>query len=81
MAYWIDKKLWGKGLCSMALGLFLGSVNVMGSIYGRVAKDNIGSQRVLEKNGFQLYAHDKGFAENRGEEVEECLFKLDCVEV
>ena len=43
---------------------------------GRVATDNIGSGKVLEKNGFVLIGSDKGFANARGMEIEEFIFKL-----
>ena len=42
-----------------------------------VAKDNIGSNRVLEKCGFKIIGEVKGFANGRGKETEEYLTKLD----
>ena len=46
-------------------------------LYARVAKDNIGSIRVLQKNGFTIDSEDKGFAHARGKQVEEYIMKLD----
>jgi [ribosomal protein S5]-alanine N-acetyltransferase len=45
-------------------------------IFGRVAFDNIGSQRVLGKCGFVKIGADRGFASMRGEEIEEFIYKL-----
>jgi RimJ/RimL family protein N-acetyltransferase len=42
-------------------------------LYGRVVKDNVASRRVLEKCGFVLAGQDKGFAQARGQEVEELI--------
>ena len=46
-------------------------------IFGRTAWDNIGSQKVLEHNGFKLIGKDKGFANARKMEIEEFIFKLE----
>ncbi|RLQ93695.1 GNAT family N-acetyltransferase [Falsibacillus albus] len=75
VTYWIDKKHWGKGIATDALGEFLTIVPVR-PLYGRTAKDNIGSRRVLEKCGFTITGEDKGFANARGEEVEEFILML-----
>jgi RimJ/RimL family protein N-acetyltransferase len=45
-------------------------------IGARVAKDNVASIRVLEKCGFEVAGENKGFANARGEETEEFIFKL-----
>jgi RimJ/RimL family protein N-acetyltransferase len=41
------------------------------------AKDNIVSIRVLEKCGFVVSGHDRGFANVRGEEIDELILKLE----
>jgi RimJ/RimL family protein N-acetyltransferase len=46
-------------------------------IYGRAAKDNIGSIRVLEKCGFEKVGEDRGFANARGEEIAEVIMRLE----
>lgn len=43
----------------------------------RVAADNLGSRRVLEKCGFRVVGADRGFAEARGAEVDELVLELD----
>jgi ribosomal-protein-alanine N-acetyltransferase len=75
ITYWIDKHFWGKGVTTTALKNFL-TIENMRPIFGRVAFDNYGSQRVLEKCGFVKIAKDKGFANARGREIEELIYKL-----
>ncbi|MHA2370726.1 MAG: GNAT family N-acetyltransferase [Candidatus Hodarchaeales archaeon] len=75
VTYWLGKKYWGKGIATQALSRFLVEVEHR-PLYARAAKDNIGSIRVLEKCGFSISGEDKGFANARGEEVEEHIFVL-----
>ena len=75
ITYWIDKKYWGKGIATSALKKIL-SIEKTRPIYARVAFDNYGSQKVLEKCGFVKIGADKGFANARQTEVEEYIFKL-----
>ncbi len=49
----------------------------MRPLYAAAAADNMGSIRVLEKCGFQIYAYERGYANARGEEIEEVLLKLE----
>ena len=76
VTYWIGRAHWGKGIATRALTAFLTHVNTTRPIYARVAKDNPGSRRVLEKCGFQVIGETKGFANARGKEVEEFLLQL-----
>jgi RimJ/RimL family protein N-acetyltransferase len=46
-------------------------------IFGRTAFDNFASQKVLMNNGFVKIGVDKGFANARGIEIEEFIFKLE----
>ncbi len=75
ITYWIDKKFWGKGVATKALENFLVIEN-MRPIFGHVAFDNSGSQKVLEKCGFVKIGKDKGFANARQCETEEFIYKL-----
>ena len=75
ITYWIGKEYWGKGIATKALSEFLVSLKVR-PLYARAAKDNIASLRVLEKCGFTICSHDKGFANARGEEIEEFILEL-----
>ncbi|NJN91626.1 MAG: GNAT family N-acetyltransferase [Leptolyngbyaceae cyanobacterium SL_5_14] len=76
VTYWIGRAYWGKGIGTRALTAFLVQVNPKRPIYARVAQDNLGSRRLLEKCGFQVTGKMKGFANARGEEVEELLLEL-----
>ncbi len=78
VCYWIGKEYWGKGITTQALSQFLGEFKSR-PLYAGVAKDNFASIRVLEKCGFVICGHDKGFAKARGEEIEEVIMKLEAV--
>lgn len=75
VTYWIGREFWGKGIASAALVQFL-EIQTQRPIFGRVAKDNHASHRVLEKAGFSVFGEDKGFANARGKETEEYIMKL-----
>lgn len=57
IAYWLGKEFWGKGIISNTLKVF---INYMFKEYGVVkisadaVVENIGSQKVLERCGFEL---------------------------
>lgn len=76
ITYWIDRKFWGKGIASKALKEFL-VIETARPIFARVAIDNFGSQKVLEKCGFAKIGSDRGFANARQTEIEEFIYKLD----
>lgn len=76
ITYWIDRKFWGQGIATQALKDFL-SIETTRPIYGRVAFDNFGSQKVLEKCGFVRIGSDKGFANARKMEILELIYKLN----
>ncbi len=76
ITYWIDRKHWGKGIATKALKAFL-EIEATRPLFGRVASDNTGSQRVLEKCGFKKTGTDKGFANARQMEIEEFIYRLD----
>ncbi|MET3732721.1 GNAT family N-acetyltransferase [Moheibacter stercoris] len=75
ITYWIDKKFWGKGIATNALEIFL-TIETNRPLFGRVAFDNFGSQKVLEKAGFTKIGDDKGFANARQTEIVEYIYKL-----
>lgn len=75
ITYWIDRKFWGRGIATTALNEFL-QIEQARPIYGRVAFDNYGSQKVLEKCGFVKIGQDKGYANARQAEIEEFIYKL-----
>lgn len=76
ITYWLDRKCWGQGIATKALKKFL-DIETTRPIFGRVAFDNFGSQKILEKCGFLRIGSDKGFANARQTEIEEFIYKLD----
>jgi RimJ/RimL family protein N-acetyltransferase len=66
VGYWIGKDYWGKGIGTRALSEFLRLVRTR-PLFAHVAQLNIGSFRVLEKNGFKVISQD----------AEEYILKLD----
>lgn len=51
IGYWIDRAVWGKGIASAALATLLAEVKER-PLTAHVAEHNVGSMRVLERNGF-----------------------------
>lgn len=74
VSYWLGREFWGQGLATRALAEFLEEIK-MRPLYGRAAKDNVASIRVLEKCDFTIVGEDKGFANARGEETEEFILR------
>ncbi|MDR3679612.1 MAG: GNAT family N-acetyltransferase [Flavipsychrobacter sp.] len=75
ITYWVDRNFWGQGIMTQALKDFL-TIEHTRPIMGRVAFDNLGSQRVLEKCGFEKIGKDIGFANARQAEIEAFIYKL-----
>ena len=75
ITYWIDRNFWGKGVAKNALKTFL-TIEKARPLFGRVAFDNYGSQKVIEKCGFVRVGSDTGFANARQAEIEELIYKL-----
>ena len=75
VTYWIDPKLWGRGIATAALEQFLLIVPSR-PLFARTASDNRGSIRVLEKCGFRQTATETGYANAREAEIEEGVFEL-----
>ena len=76
VSYWLGKEYWGKGLATWALSDFLATGNTTRPIYARAAQDNTRSLRVLAKCGFMVTGKSKGFANARGQEIEELILEL-----
>jgi RimJ/RimL family protein N-acetyltransferase len=75
VTYWIDRAVWGRGIASQALGLFLEVVRIR-PLYARAASDNAGSLRVLEKTGLRIIDTEVSFAPARGAEIEQTILQL-----
>jgi RimJ/RimL family protein N-acetyltransferase len=76
VGYSVLPALWGRGIASEAVRLLLAEIAER-PLEGRVAEDNPGSRRVLEKAGFRLSGRDTTFAAARGEDLDELVFTLD----
>lgn len=76
VSYWIDQQYWGKGFATAGLKRFL-EISPKRPLHARVAFDNFGSQKVLEKCGFKSIGKDKGFANARKMEIEEFIYILE----
>ncbi|AYL35397.1 GNAT family N-acetyltransferase [Streptomyces fungicidicus] len=75
VTYWVDRAYWGKGIATAALRGLLAEVSDR-PLYARVAADNTGSRRVLERCGFEVSAHATGYAAARGAEIDELVLHL-----
>lgn len=75
ITYWIDKKFWKRGIATTTLSQFL-LLETKRPINGRVAFDNNGSIKVLEKCGFKRIRRVKGFSNARNMEIEEFIYQL-----
>ncbi|MDB1088681.1 GNAT family N-acetyltransferase [Streptomyces sp. ACA25] len=76
VTYWIGKEHWGRGIASEALAAILGEVTDR-PLFGRTAFDNVASQKVLQRHGFVLLDEEVSYANGRGEDVRELVFRLD----
>jgi RimJ/RimL family protein N-acetyltransferase len=77
VTYWLGREYWGKGIATWALKELLAHHSLKRPMHARVATDNLGSRRVLEKCGFKVIGESKGFANARGREIEELLLELE----
>ncbi|MDX3498894.1 GNAT family N-acetyltransferase [Streptomyces turgidiscabies] len=76
VTYWIDRSYWGRGIATAALRALVAEVPDR-PLHARAAADNAGSLRVLEKCGFRVSGHDRGFAQARDAEIDEVVLTLD----
>lgn len=61
IGYWIGREFWGRGIASAAVTELLKLVKIR-PLFAEVAIHNVGSKRVLEKNGFELLEEGKGIS-------------------
>lgn len=76
LGYWLGKPYWGKGIATRALALLLREIPTR-PLFAHAAKDNLGSLRVLEKNGFTRIGESMYFSQARGLDIPEILLRLD----
>ena len=53
VGYWLGREFWGRGIATVALQRFVGTI-VVRPLHAFVAATNVASRRVLEKCGFTL---------------------------
>jgi RimJ/RimL family protein N-acetyltransferase len=75
VTYWLHRPVWGRGIGSRALRLFLEQVRDR-PLYARAAADNAGSLRVLAKAGFRVVGEETAYATARGREITEKVLRL-----
>jgi RimJ/RimL family protein N-acetyltransferase len=78
VTYWIDRPFWGQGIASRALALLL-ELNPVRPVFARVASDNAGSLKVLQKAGFAITGTEVSSANGRNAEIEETILRLDAL--
>ena len=77
VTYWLGREHWGRGYATRALAEFLRDVERTRPVFAACAADNVASRRVLEKCGFRVVGEGRGFANARGEEIDELILRLD----
>ncbi len=75
VTYWIGSEFKNKGIATAALAKLL-VIDQTRPMESRTAFDNEASARVLQKNGFSVVGTDKYFANARGEEIAETIWRL-----
>lgn len=76
ISYWLGRAYWGQGVASGALARFL-AIEMERPLFARVAFDNVGSQRVLEKCGFVRIGQEQGYANARSGTIDQFVYRLD----
>ncbi len=74
VCYWLGRAYWGRGIATAALAALLPVLPR--PLLARVAVDNLGSLRVLEKCGFVRVGTEVAHARARGESLVEVLLEL-----
>jgi RimJ/RimL family protein N-acetyltransferase len=78
VGYWIGRQHWGKGIATAALKRFL-ALSSERPLYAHVAKDNLGSIKVLDRCGFAVIGYETSPADERWDAIEEVVMRLDPV--
>jgi [ribosomal protein S5]-alanine N-acetyltransferase len=76
VAYFLGRSFWGQGVATRALRAFLRTDRTR-PLFARVAYDNAGSRRVLEKCGFVRVGRARSHAAARGRRLTEHIYRLD----
>lgn len=76
LTYWVDPSRWGRGIATEAVRLFIAGEDRR-PLHARTAVHNIGSCRVLERNGFVRSGEESAWADGVGGTVVEHVYRLD----
>lgn len=76
ISYWIGRPFWGKGVATAAVQQFIQIVNVR-PLFARVAISNLGSIKVLTKNGFRKIDTANSYSDAFEKMVEEAIYSLE----
>src|SRR5947209_8042233 len=76
LTYWVDPARWGHGIASGAVHTFLRH-ETQRPLFARAAADNLGSSKVLLRNGFMKIGEETSWAAGVGEDVLEHIYRLD----
>ncbi|MFB8230457.1 GNAT family N-acetyltransferase [Cellulosimicrobium sp. NPDC055967] len=76
VTYWVDPSLWGRGIASAALSVYL-LVERERPLFARVAAHNAASSTVLTRAGFVEVGREVSFAPGVGAEVVERILRLE----
>lgn len=76
LTYWVDPSRWGRGIASEAVRLCILD-EPRRPLYARAAEHNVGSRRVLERNGFGKVGEETSWAEGVAKEAAEHIYRLD----
>ena len=76
LTYWIDPARWGRGIASEAVRTFLRR-ETQRPLFARAAAHNLGSCKVLSRNGFLKIGDETSWAAGVGKDVLEHIYRLD----
>jgi RimJ/RimL family protein N-acetyltransferase len=76
LTYWIDPLRWGRGIASSAVRVFIRS-ETKRPLFARAAAHNLGSSKVLLRNGFKKIGEETSWAAGLGKDVLEHIYRLD----
>lgn len=74
--YWVDRELWGRGIATAALRMFLDDVVTERPLFARQTRSNEASLVVLKRNGFKLVGQDTGYDAMRGRMLDDIILRL-----
>ena len=76
LTYWIDPVRWGRGIASGAVEMFIRR-ETQRPLFARVATHNLGSSKVLLRNGFMKIGEETSWVDGVGADVLEHIYRLD----